>query len=225
MEIIPNVHLVPGIVANPYLLIDPDGLTLIDAGLPRSQGKILKYLTSMGYVPSDLKRILITHADGDHYGSLAALRQATQARIFASTVEAQAIAAGRMSRPLKLSGIRKLLFSMVTALYQPGSVQVDEILAGGQELPVLGGLRVLETPGHSPGHLSFFAPSLAILFCGDSLLCSPGHIELSRGVNTWDETLARSSAKLQAGLGAKIVCPGHGPVLKDAAALLADLGA
>jgi len=44
VEIIPNVHLIPNIVANPYLLIDPDGLTLIDAGLPGSQRKILRYL-------------------------------------------------------------------------------------------------------------------------------------------------------------------------------------
>jgi glyoxylase-like metal-dependent hydrolase (beta-lactamase superfamily II) len=225
MEIITNVHLIPGIVATPYLLIDPDGLTLIDAGLPRNHGKILKYLASLGYAPSDLKRILITHADGDHYGSLAALRKATQARTFASAIEAQAIAAGRMSRPLKLSGIRKILFSVVMELYRPKPVQVDEILAGGQELPVLGGLRVIETPGHTPGHLSFFAPSPAILFSGDSLFCTPDRIEPSRGVNTWDETLAKSSAKIQAGLGAKIVCPGHGPVLKDAAALLNVLGA
>jgi glyoxylase-like metal-dependent hydrolase (beta-lactamase superfamily II) len=225
MEIIPNIHLIPGIVATPYLLIDPDGLTLIDAGLPRNQGKILKYLASLGYAPSDLKRILITHADGDHFGSLAALQQATQARVFASAIEAEAIAAGRMSRPLKLSGVRKLLFSVVMALYQLRPARVDEILAGEQELSILGGLRVIETLGHSPGHLSFFAPSLAVLFSGDSLLCAPGRIEPSRGVNTWDDALAIASAKIQARLGANCVCSGHGPVLNDAAALFHALGA
>ena len=225
MEIIPNIHLIPGIAANPYLLIDPDGLTLIDAGLPRNQGKILKYLASLGYAPSGLKRILITHADSDHFGSLAALQRATLARVFASAIEAEAIAAGRMSRPLKLSGVRKLLFSAVMAFYQPRPARVDEILVGEQVLPVLGGLRVIETKGHSPGHLSFFVPSLAVLFSGDSLLCSPGLIEPSRGVNTWDEALAVASTKIQAGLGASIVCPGHGPVLKDAATLFNALGA
>ena len=94
MEILPNVHLIPNIVANPYLLVDPDGLTLIDAGLPGSHRKILRYMASLGYAPADLKRILITHADFDHVGGLAALKAASGARVFASLVEAQAMAEG-----------------------------------------------------------------------------------------------------------------------------------
>ena len=92
MEIIPNVHLVPKTVANPYLLIDPDGLTLIDAGLPGSHKKILRYMAGLGCAPGDLKRILITHADFDHVGGLAPLKKATGARVYASPVEAQALA-------------------------------------------------------------------------------------------------------------------------------------
>ena len=89
MEIIPNVHLIPKTVANPYLLIDPDGLTLIDAGLPGSHKKILRYMAGLGYAPGDLKRILITHADYDHVGGLARSKKATGARVYASPVEAQ----------------------------------------------------------------------------------------------------------------------------------------
>ena len=103
MEIIPNVHLIPNTVANPYLLIDPDGLTLIDAGLPGSHRKILRYMSSLGCAPQDLKRVLITHADFDHVGGLAALKAATGARIFASPVEARAMAEGHASRALKPS--------------------------------------------------------------------------------------------------------------------------
>ena len=60
MEIIATVHLIPNIVANPYLIIDPDGLTVIDTGLPCNYRKILKYMTGLGYSPSDLKRIIIS---------------------------------------------------------------------------------------------------------------------------------------------------------------------
>jgi len=74
MEIIPNVHLIPNIVANPYLIVDPDGLTLIDAGLPGNHKKILNYISGLGHTPSDLKRIIITHADIDHIGGLSALK-------------------------------------------------------------------------------------------------------------------------------------------------------
>ena len=213
MEILPKVHLIPDVIANTFLLIDEDGLTLIDAGLPNNQGKILHYLTSLGYAPGDLRRILITHADTDHVGSLAALQKASGARLYASAIEAEAIATGRMSRPLKLGGVRWFLFSLAQPFYKAKPAQIDETLSDGQSLPVLGGLRVVETPGHTPGHLSFYAPQPGVLFCGDSLRCTQGKIEISTGANTWDEALALQSAKLQAGLGARIVCAGHGEMI------------
>lgn len=218
MEVLPNVHLIPNVIANTFLLVDEDGLTLVDAGLPNSQGKILNYLASLGYAPGDLRRILITHADTDHVGSLAALQAASGARLYASPIETEAIAAGRMSRPLKLGGLRWLLFSIAQPFFKARPARVDETLRDGQSLPVLGGLRVVETPGHTPGHLSFYAPGPGILFCGDSLRCVRGKIEVSRGANTWDAALAMQSAKIQAGLGASLLCAGHGQVITQAQA-------
>ena len=48
MKIIDHVFVVPGLVANPYLIVDEDGLTVIDAGLPRREKKIRAYVTSLG---------------------------------------------------------------------------------------------------------------------------------------------------------------------------------
>ena len=219
MEIIPNVHLIPNTVANPYLLIDPDGLTLIDAGLPGSHRKILQYMSGLGYAPQDLKRILITHADFDHVGGLAALKKATGARVYASPVEAHAMAEGRASRPLKpRRRIAKLLLDLMAGLFKPSTVQEDELLSDGQTFPVLGGLRVVETLGHTPGHVSFFAPSAGILFCGDSLVSEESGLRGSRGANNWDQAKSDEFVRKQAALGASIVCSGHGPVVMDAAA-------
>jgi len=217
MEIFPNVHHIPNIVANPYLLIDPDGLTLIDAGLPGSHRKILRYMARLGYVPKELKRILITHADFDHVGGLAALKSATGARIFASPVEAQAMAEGHASRPLKpRRRITKVLFDQMAGLFKPTIVPAEELLSDGQTLPVLGGLRVLATPGHTPGHVSFFFPSGAILFCGDSIVSEETGLRGSRGANNWDQIKSDESVRKQAAIGARIVCSGHGPVVMDA---------
>ena len=218
MEIIPNVHLIPKTVANPYLLFDPDGLTLIDAGLPGSHKKILRYLAGLGYAPKDLKRILITHADFDHVGGLAQLKAATGARVFASPVEAQAMAEGHASRPVKpRSVITRLLFGLMAGLFKPASIQVDELLLDGQTLPVLGGLRVIETLGHTPGHISLFAPSVGILFCGDSIVSGEDGLRGSTGANNWDQAKSDESVRKQAALGARILCSGHGPVVMDAA--------
>jgi len=217
MEIIPNVHLIPKTVANPYLLIDLDGLTLIDAGLPGSHRKILRYMAGLGYAPKDLKRILITHSDFDHVGGLAALKKATGARVYASPVEAQAMAEGHASRPVKPRRLMtKILFGLMGGMFKPARIQVDELLSDGQILPVLGGLRVVETLGHTPGHISLFSPSLGILFCGDSIVSGEEGLRGSSGANNWDQAKSDESVRKQAALGASTICSGHGPVVIDA---------
>ena len=218
MEIYPNIHLIPGVTANSFLLVDANGLALIDAGLPRSHKKILKYLDMLGYAPGDLKTILLTHADSDHVGGLAALQRASAAQVYASEIEAEAIAAGRFSRPLKLIGWQKWLFEFSTRFFRAAPCPVDDMLSHSQQLTILGGLRVLETIGHTPGHLSFYLVEQKILFCGDSLRTIGGQIQISRGANTWDEALAKRAAQAQAGLGAAVVCAGHGEMVHDAPA-------
>jgi glyoxylase-like metal-dependent hydrolase (beta-lactamase superfamily II) len=85
-------------------------------------------------------------------------------------------------------------------------------------LSILGGLRVIDTAGHAPGHISLYAPAVKILFCGDSLVAEKDEtLRRSRGMNTWDDDQAQASAKVQAALGAEIVCSGHGPAVRKAA--------
>jgi len=219
MKIIDNVYLVSGVTANSYILVEPDGLTIIDTGLPYSQKTTLRYIASKGWSARDIKRILITHADLDHYGCLAALHMESGARTYASRVEAKAIAEGQSSRPIDRNGnntLQRLLIAFFSRIMKATPFQIDEILAEGQTLPVLGGLQVVETPGHSPNHISFFAPSVRVLFCGDSMKSDDKGLHASRSRNNWDQDKAIASVRKQAGLGAQIVCPGHGPVVKDA---------
>jgi len=218
MEIVPNVHVIPGVVVNVYLLIDTDGLTLIDTGLAGNNKKILKYIAGLSKQPSDLKRIILTHSDGDHVGALAALKAATGARAYASPIEAKAIQAGHPSRALKVRGVLALFFKVMFIFFKVKPATIDETLSNGEVLPVLGGLRVVETIGHTPGHISLFAPSAKILFAGDSMTASAdSQLRTSRGRNTWDEAKAIEAVKIQAALGAQIVCVGHGPIVRDAA--------
>jgi glyoxylase-like metal-dependent hydrolase (beta-lactamase superfamily II) len=218
MKIIDNVFVVPGVIANPYILVDADGLTVIDTGIPRSEKKILAYIESLGNTARDVKRIILTHADLDHVGGLAALHKATGARTFASRIEAGAIAAGRPSRQIQPSGfsLRRLFFAILRPFMKASPFNVDEILTDGQILPVLGGLRVIDTVGHTPGHVSLFAPSVGILFSGDSIVVDKDGMHGSRSGLTWDDAKAKEAVKKQSELGARIVCSGHGPVVMDA---------
>ena len=218
MEITFGVHLIPNVIANPYLVVEAGGLTLIDAGLPGSAGKILRYITEQGHAPSELKRIIITHADLDHIGGLAALKKASRARVYASAIEAEAMANGRASRQLRpRSFLRRLLVGLAGRLVRAPIVRADELVQDGQVLPVLGGLHVIDTRGHTPGHISLFSPSTGVLFSGDSVVTRGGKLVRSLPDNTWDERQADESARRQAALGAKVVCPGHGPAVLDAA--------
>ncbi len=217
MEISPNVHLIPDVIANPYLIVDPDGLTLIDAGLPGSQKKILGYLAARGRRPEDLRRIIITHADTDHVGGLAALKQSTGARVYASAIEAAAIRLGKPSRNIRSRQLsRRILRAITRLVFRPTPVEVEEILSEGQVLPVLNGLQVLETPGHTPGHISLFSPSAGVLFTGDSIVSRDGRLVGSLPALTWDAEKAAESVRKQAALGARVVCSGHGPVVSNA---------
>ncbi len=218
MEISPKVHLVPNVIANPYIIIDPDGLTLIDTGLPGSDKKILRYISERGYSAQNIVRIILTHSDLDHVGGAAALKRLSGARVYASSIEAEAIEKGVASRQLKprMTG-RRVLMSIVRLFFKPEPVKVDEILTEGQTLPVLGGLQVLATPGHTPGHISLFSPSTGVLFVGDSIVSRDSTLVGSLPANTWDAGKAAESVRKQAALKPRVVCSGHGPVVSDAA--------
>ncbi len=216
MQISRNLYCVPGVIANVFVVVDPDGLTLVDTGLPYSQRRILGYLAHLGYTPSAVRRILVTHADRDHMGSVAALRAATGARVFAGRLEGEAMARGRQTRYLELRGWMRWTFRLLSrflfAKARPAAP--DEYLQDGQTLPVLGGLQALDTPGHTPGHVSFYAPQAGVLFAGDSLRSLGGRLRVSSGVNTADEALARASARRQLALRPRLICTGHGPVIE-----------
>ena len=218
MQITPNLHVIPLFIVNAFLIIEDSGLALVDSGLPKNEKKILKYIESIGGKPDDLKIILITHADGDHIGSAKALRELTGAKIFASAFEAACAAKGMPPRePNASNPLLKLLFSLTAKMFIYPPTKVDQIVKDGDTLPILGGLRVISTPGHTPDHVSYYSPSHNILLAGDSLRTSKEQIYNAVSPFTWDEGKQNNSVRLQAQLKPEIVCVGHGAVVKEAA--------
>jgi len=163
------------------------------------------------------KIIVITHADLDHVGGLDYIKNRGDAHVYCSAIEADAVETGRQSRELKLRGLFKYPFGIVNLFVKAKPVKVDNRLVDGDILPVLGGLQGVETPGHTPGHISLFLPSRGVLFAGDSLRSdTSGNLIVSSGMNTWEEFEVRRSVEKKAKLGAAIICPGHGPIVKNA---------
>src|SRR4051794_41124061 len=91
-QILPNLYTFTGLLmGRVYLIEDPGGLTVIDAGLDSAAPKVIKQLEAAGRKASDVKRILVTHGHADHVGGLPALKAATGARVLASAQDRAAI--------------------------------------------------------------------------------------------------------------------------------------
>ena len=173
VELAPNVWRLPliGSFVNGYVLRDDDGqVTLVDCGVKRSPARISTALDHLGIAPADVTRILLTHAHADHAGGLAEMARRTGGEVAVHASDAEAVRTG-IAPPLDQSLRLGRLLTRVSRRGKPAfePVPVSDELTDGQVLPVAGGLRVVHTPGHSPGHVSLLHEPTGVLVVGDAL--------------------------------------------------------
>lgn len=212
MELFPNVHWLQVGYANCYLCVEEEGLTLVDSGQPGRAERILDYVQEIGRRPSDLNRILITHADWDHAGSAAAVQQETGATVYAGPETTALLLEGKppdhMPLPLRLLMKR---FARFDPLPESALATVED----GDELPLLEEITVLATPGHTPDHYAFFSSKVGVLFAGDALSTRSGRLGLSPRLAIADMEKARRSARRLLKLTPALFACGHGEPLRD----------
>ena len=144
-----NIHPLTLGFVQVYLIETPAGQVLVDCGMPRQEGAILRAIEQSGR--GSLKLIFITHAHADHYGSAAELRRLTGAPVAIHRADAQAMANGetpvRGSKPLM-----RLATSLMMRLSPTPPLRADVLLEDGDSLAQYGLPGVIvHTPGHTDG--------------------------------------------------------------------------
>jgi glyoxylase-like metal-dependent hydrolase (beta-lactamase superfamily II) len=167
-RIAPNIYRVGagGVAA---FLIDLGSLCLIDTSHPGKDDRIMAAVRRMGKHPTDIKTILITHYHKDHVGGLATLAQATRAKVYAPKGDADLIRDGGTPPDMESRGLVGAVLSRVVKMspYPPNPIHVE--VSDGDELEPAGGIKVIHSPGHTPGHVSYLLPQHGgVLFAGDA---------------------------------------------------------
>lgn len=218
MEIVPGVHALRVIGAKAHLVVE-DEITLIDAGHRGSGRLVERYLARIGRSSRDITRIVCTHGHPDHIGGVAEIAAASGAMIHIHPSDAARLRIGWrdvIANPVP----GHVLAYLTRPLADPRP------LLHGDVLPVLGGLRVVHTPGHTPGSVCFYAPAARLLFTGDVLQLRNGRLAPPHQVFSDDLAEARRSLERLAELDVDTICFAHYPPLRGGAnAALRELAA
>ncbi len=209
-----RVPTTPKDLVNSFVLRDDDGqVTLVDTGLKSAPPRILAALQEIGSSPSDVTRILLTHGHSDHAGGAARMREETQAPLAVHADDAATVREGS-APPLDQS---LLMGRLLKRGGKSPAAPVDEELHDGQVIDVGGGLRVLHTPGHSPGHVSFLHEPTRLLITGDAIWNVRRHLTWSVLSFCTDVQLTQQTAQVLGELDYDVAAFTHGPEIRDGA--------
>lgn len=182
------------------------GDVLIDSALAPDKGRILKQIDG-----HEINAHALTHAHFDHYGSSHAICTKLNIPLWVGEKDVAEVEAGKQIGHIPGLGDRQL----PAAKRHP----VERALKEGDDVA---GFEILFTPGHSPGHVSYWRESDRTLVCGDVMwgynpFILRGSVREPFPIVSPDPKLNRESARKLAALEPELVLFGHGPPLTDPA--------
>lgn len=183
LEILSDTTGTPTIIY-PTLLLNKDSLILIDTGFPGLFNKICEAIEKEGLQFSKLNTIIFTHQDIDHIGNVYDISKKVSGDIKTFSHEEEKAYINGEKAPVKLAKLEsnlenlpdnmKIVHKMLKAGFGKNKVNIDETLSDGQELPYCGGITVIHTPGHTPGHICLYFKRWKILIAGDVFCVNDG---------------------------------------------------
>ena len=226
MEITLRVHAIPAPVKiytgpyppNVYLVVDGGQAAMIDAGFSEGDSVQERLAYLKGLPGLRVAYIVLTHHHFDHSGGAHALREATGARVVMHREEAPLLeAAAREETPSDMEApeeMREARQRMRRWRQEAARGRPDILVDDNDRLRVgAASLRIVHAPGHTAGHVCVFLEEERVLFSGDNVLgmgttaiAPPPHGDMVQYL---------ASLRKMQGLDAALLCPGHGPVVKE----------
>jgi glyoxylase-like metal-dependent hydrolase (beta-lactamase superfamily II) len=226
-EIAPGVAVIPTLIANAYLVGDAGSWVLVDACTP-GHDRAIRNAAAQRFGPGARPRaIILTHGHFDHAGSAGPLADLWNVPIYAHPLELPFLTGQAHYPPFDYSSpgfFTRLARFFPTSTVNPGSrVRAFEL----GPIPGLEAWQMIDTPGHTPGHVSFFRPEGAVLLAGDAVttmdldsffatvtkrkqVCRPP----VPATSDWQS--ARASVQCLARLRPAVIAAGHGAPMHGA---------
>ena len=187
---------------NLVLAWDDKNLVLIDAGLPGQTDDIVQAIADAGFRAEDLTHIILTHQDWDHVGCVRDLQKhAPSLQVVAHTEEAPYIDGRKL--PIKLEARLAQLDTLPDDFrnnmlewkrtYEDTPVHVAMEVQDGQMIPICGGIEIIHTPGHTPGHIVVYFKENKLLVCGDAANVADGEMVMFNKIHIQDMAQAEQS--------------------------------
>lgn len=162
-----------------WVVIEEDGVTLVDAGMPMMAKGIMKFIKQLDAGP--LRRILLTHGHADHVGAIKTIFSQNKIPVYAHAIEIPYME-GEVLYPKR----KKLEKNVPPQLAQP----LLESTHG--TLQTMAGLTPYLTPGHSPGHVVYYHEKDQVLLAGDLFNAKKGKLHPPMFTPFMDEALQSS---------------------------------
>ncbi len=211
-------------IIHPTLIWDKNSLILVDTGFPGQLHQIHEAFEKEGIPFSKLKMIILTHQDIDHIGSISDILKEMPGRVEVLAHEEEKEYINGKKKPVKLARLEdrlehlpdnmKIIYKNLKAGFESSRVNVDKTLIDGQELSYCGGITVIYTPGHTPGHICLYLKQYKILIAGDILHVKEGLLaKADQDINFDNELNMKSMKKLMKYDIETVICY-HGGIYK-----------